>query len=383
MRRCRDVSFRVLSIVRGSLPFLLVLAVVTMAGAPRAQSGADEVVVPSESCGPFFFIPIEVDGPDEGGRVTLNAIFDTGGMQLAIDPGVVKRVFGRDVRHGDAVKLRNATAGPLAFDTLKPRALSMRHLSRVLGREIDLFLPFRTFRSVLLTLDYTRDEIRAGKGRLPRPDGVRVFDARGPDRRPYLRVRIGGRERKLLVDSGASGAISIRAEGRLRWQEEPRRLRVSQGMEEIEFREIGRLAEEVEIAGVPVPAPIVTLTDGTPLIGTDLMRGFVWTFDQRMRRMRIQPSSTEPLELDSVRGTGAIWMPAEDGFEVVRVIDGTPAADAGLRPGDVVLTVDGTPVYEQGCERWDDAAKENEVELTVRRGGQSFDVSLTKIALVP
>ncbi|MDH3283631.1 MAG: hypothetical protein OEQ13_02735, partial [Acidobacteriota bacterium] len=219
---------------------VLTVPVVALASAP------DESVVPSRMCGPYFYIPIEVDGPDDGSRVTLNALFDTGGAQLSIDPQTVERILGRKVEHGDPVRLRNATAGPMSFGALKPRAWSMEHLSRLIGMEIDLFLPFRAFRDVLLTLDFPRREIRVGKGRLPSPDGVEVFDARGRDRRPYLSITIGGRERRLLADSGSSGSISIREDGPLRWASGPSPLRVAQTMESVTFQEIGRLDEEID-----------------------------------------------------------------------------------------------------------------------------------------
>jgi len=356
---------------------VLTVPVVALASAP------DESVVPSRMCGPYFYIPIEVDGPDDGSRVTLNALFDTGGAQLSIDPQTVERILGRKVEHGDPVRLRNATAGPMSFGALKPRAWSMEHLSRLIGMEIDLFLPFRAFRDVLLTLDFPRREIRVGKGRLPSPDGVEVFDARGRDRRPYLSITIGGRERRLLADSGSSGSISIREDGPLRWASGPSPLRVAQTMESVTFQEIGRLDEEIDIAGVPIPAPIVTLTEGQELIGTDVMSRFAWTFDQRSRRMRIHPSSREALELEGVRGTGAITKPADTGLEIVRVLPETPADVAGLLAGDVVVAVNGTPVYEQGCERWDEREQDDDTALTVRRGARSFDVSLSRVVLVP
>ena len=39
-----------------------------------------------------------------------------------------------------------------------------------------------------------------------------------------------------------------------------------------------------------------------------------------------------------------LYLPEVDGVLVVRVLEGTPAAEAGLRRGDVILQVEGVPV---------------------------------------
>lgn len=342
-----------------------------------------EVVVPSRWCGPYLFLPIEVDGRDEGERVVLDALFDTGGNQLAIDPVAARRLTDETLRPGQPIKLTGAAAGPLTFGRLKPRILSMTHLSRLIGTQVDIFLPFRAFADVLLTLDFPRGEVRVARGRLPRADGVEVFDARGSDRRPHLALSVGGRQRRLIIDSGSSGALSIRDGAGIRWASEPRRLRVSQGMDRIRFQQIGRLAESLRVAGVEIPAPIATLTDGTELLGTDIMRRFAWTFDQKTRRVRIRPSSTEPLEIPAIRGTGALMTPGELGLEILRVLPGTPAEAAGLRAGDLVVAVDGRPVYEQGCDRWERAEQADETILGFERGSESFEAALPKVLLVP
>jgi hypothetical protein len=371
----------------------LLVVIVASAALSVAADITDEKVVPSTMCGRFFYVEIEVDGKEPGSRVTLNALFDTGGAQLSIDPGTVKRLWGLKVSHGTMVKLRNPTAGPLRFDTLKPRAWSMEHLSRIIGLEIDVFLPFRTFDSMLLILDYPKGEMRVAKGRLPKPDGIEVFNARGPDKRPYLKVDIGGLRRRLLIDSGSSGAISIHETDSLSWASEPRPLRVSQGMEKIYFREIGRLDESVRIGKLEVPMPIVEVTDDIQLFGTEIMSHAVWTFDQRSRRVRIRPSSSEPVELEGIEGTGAVFKPTRAGYEIIRVLSGTPAEEAGLRTGDVLVATKGVGVYERGCERWSDDAPEgednpddegeDEVTLTIERDGETHVFKVPSVVLVP
>jgi hypothetical protein len=54
------------------------------------------------------------------------------------------------------------------------------------------------------------------------------------------------------------------------------------------------------------------------------------------------------LELESTRtgGLGVSIMPSDDGIRVVAVVPGSPAAELGLQPGDVILQVDGVDTLE-------------------------------------
>ena len=66
---------------------------------------------------------------------------------------------------------------------------------------------------------------------------------------------------------------------------------------------------------------------------------------------------------------------------VASPIGGSPAAEAGVRPGDVVVAVDGKSVREQDTSEVVEKIKGpegTEVELTVRRGGKERDFTLER-----
>jgi hypothetical protein len=172
-------------------------------------------------CGAYFLIPIAVDLDGDGTATTLTAIFDTGGAGLHIDPDAVVRAGGAPIEERRQITIRQAAAGPVTFRKLRPFTRELDHLSRAVGTEIDIFLPHREFQQHLLTLDFPRREMRVRRGELPPPDGVRVFDSRGRDRRPYLNVEIDGTRHRLLIDSGSSGSIGLGSAQGLPWPEEP------------------------------------------------------------------------------------------------------------------------------------------------------------------
>jgi hypothetical protein len=368
--------------IYGAVSVLTLVLIVASSTYAAPQIEPQEVIVPSQMCGEYFLIPIEVDLDSDGASTTLMAIFDTGGAGLHIDPDAVIRAGGAPVDERKQITIRNATAGPLTFRKLRPYTRHLDHLSRAMGIELDIFLPFRTFKEHLLILDFPRREIRVGRGRLPQPDGTEVFSARGRDGRPYLDTEVAGRTHRLLIDSGSSGSIALKPGRELPWVTEPIPVSIAQGMEQLYYSDIGRLDADVRIAGVSVTQPVMKVGPTTELIGTQVMRRFSWTFDQKSRRVRIRPDSNDPLRLPPKRGTGAVFLFADEGYEIARVLDETPAARAGLRAGDIVVAVNGVRVYEQGCDRWNEKY-ETETTLTVLRDGETFDLQVEVVDIVP
>src|SRR5579864_3378349 len=76
----------------------------------------------------------------------------------------------------------------------------------------------------------------------------------------------------------------------------------------------------------------------------------------------------------------------ENGFvKVVSPIDDTPAAHAGLKPGDLITRLDGDPVQgltlPQAVEKMRGPVN-SQIKLTIRREGKEpFDVSLTRAVI--
>ncbi|MBI1273709.1 MAG: PDZ domain-containing protein [Alphaproteobacteria bacterium] len=73
--------------------------------------------------------------------------------------------------------------------------------------------------------------------------------------------------------------------------------------------------------------------------------------------------------------------------KVVSPIDGTPAANAGMQPGDLITHIDGKPVADLSLSEAVDIMRGSpgsKVTLTVRRGGlagQPFDVAITRAVI--
>ena len=329
---------------KASLLILLFPLLTTSASGAAPPTANSELALPSETCRGLFIVPLTFG---EGEGTTLNLLFDTGSSWTFVDPGAIRRALGHDLQAGK-VLFRDARIGRHQVGPLRAYVYPMETLSLALGREIDGILGFPAFRDVLLTLDYPAEEIRVSSGRLPPPDGREIFRAVG-SKRPHLKVDVGGRRVKVLLDSGSTGRFSVRPSDRLTWSVEPRPVKASVLFANVTVDEGGRLGDALQVGPLSFEAPIASLARGERVAGWHVLHHFVLTFDQKNKRIRMQPSGTAPIRMASLVGSGLAFHPRPEGMEILKVFPGTSAEEAGLREGDLITAIDGIPVHERGC----------------------------------
>jgi S1-C subfamily serine protease len=102
--------------------------------------------------------------------------------------------------------------------------------------------------------------------------------------------------------------------------------------------------------------------------------------DGRVRRAYVGlAGGARPLPPRAAAATGR-----DRGIEVTSVVEGSPAAEAGLRPEDVILAVAGLPVEAIGDlqRRMTVDSIGRPLRFTVLRGGEIVDVDVTPVELV-
>ena len=364
------------------IALLILLALLPAAGlGESAASVREPIVLSRELCNGLWIVPLTWTG-SSGKEHALTAVFDTGGFNLLIDPDGLERASGQRVGEGRRVRMEGVSASGLDFTTFRPRVREMGHLGAALGKDFDVFLPFSAFEGRLLVLDYPAREMRIEEGALPEPDGETVFTSRGPDDRPWLRVDLPDRPRRILIDSGSNGRLDLRKPYGLEFLYTPRIAGVSTRMDEYTVRRAARVKDTVVIANLAFAEPIVSLTSDTELMGVEVLKHFVLTFDAANERVRFEPRTEEPVRMAPERGTGAIFRAETNGhFEIAHVHDATPAARAGLRRGDRVVERDGMPVSERGCKRLDEPERTSS-RLGIRRGDAIETVELEVVNIV-
>ncbi len=104
------------------------------------------------------------------------------------------------------------------------------------------------------------------------------------------------------------------------------------------------------------------------------------------RRVHLEPAKnfSEPFEFD-MSGLGLASEGASFSvFRVMRVLPGTPAAEAGLREGDEILAVAGRPVAGTRLADVRELLRRpgQKIPLRVRRGAEELDFELKTRRLV-
>ena len=214
-------------------------------------------------------------------------------------------------------------------------------------------------------------------------DNQTIFHDAGKSR-PFLTVDLGEKRVPVLVDSGATSGLTLYESDELDWEHLPRVTSGSVRYKSIEEDKEGRMKGSLIFGPLTIDQPVVEITqNGSRLAGWQILRRVAWTFDQRNKRIRMVPDSDEPVRMKPVTGTGLIFAPLDEGFEVVRVLEGMPGESAGIVEGDIVVAVDGTPVYERGCKSMNDFGEDGSIVLSVYRDDEIHKIRVPLDVLVP
>jgi hypothetical protein len=111
--------------------------------------------------------------------------------------------------------------------------------------------------------------------------------------------------------------------------------------------------KNLELGSVRIDHPISVFTAGSKgqfarhdlsgNIGLGALKRWVVTFNFPGQQLYLKPYRPEPPDLDTYDRSGLRLEVTSDGFRVASVARGTPAAEARMQPGDVIVAVDRAP----------------------------------------
>lgn len=347
-------------------------------------------------------------------------INDRDGMRLVLDTGSGGSVLdaaraeslgleavGEAHAHGSGgaeigSTVRGVNVGLPGF-TLLDQTMSTLRLSELAaqtGRLLDGIVGQPLFERCVVEVDYARKCVS-----LFDPDG---YEYRGPgvsvpvtfkQGLPYVKARVvlpDGRSitGKFVIDTGASSSL-ILSQGVI----ERERVEASLGKTmTVQSRGVGgatplRLARvaRLELGGFTLDQPVAALQPPGPgnisaegtigNIGGGTLNRFKVIFDYPRRRMILEPGPDLglPFEAD-MSGLGLAALPPDfRTLTVTRVLDDSPALEAGIQAGDVIEAIDGKPADELGLSALRERLRlaGQVVNFELKRGTERIAIGLT------
>jgi hypothetical protein len=377
--------------------------------APRFEmpEDAEEVSIPFRLINQHIVLPAIVNG-----QGPLQIVLDTGmpAEGLALNDGEkvaslhltyldnVRVMIGGVGGNGQAKPARMAEGLTIQIGSLKLLDARATLLPPIPGFAAysDGVIGAALFRHFAVTVDNDRGVVVLRKpGAYEPPAGAAVIPLTEDHPAPRIeaRVRLGDGASipvQLAVDLGASHAVSLNETGSNGIAVPAHTLAtvIGRGLSGPLTGRVGRI-RSLELGGLVLSDVVATFPDakyrtqpgmnlGDGNLGNGALSRFNVTLDYAGRRMVLQPSrrAGDPFEWDM---SGMLAEPTGEGAVRVReVLDGSPAAEAGVRKEDRVVKIAGQPVDEKSYfDLREKLRKDGEtVKVELLRGSKPVEVSL-------
>ncbi|HEV2365918.1 MAG TPA: aspartyl protease family protein [Caulobacteraceae bacterium] len=364
------------------------------------EGGAKETTIPFELLNNHIYIKVRVNG-----KGPFLFIVDTGGHNL-LTPATAKLLAGRveGQMPGHGAGEGTVEAGFAKVDSLQVGKVLLRNQvvgvvpfqsKSVEGFDADGMIGFETFRRFVTRIDYGAHTITFIEPAAfdPREAGIPVkFQLY--DTIPQVRGAFEGIPGRFDIDTGSRVALTLMApfvaSAGLR-ASHPHGVVTVDGWG-VGGRSIAYVTRARSLRLGPVTiAPVVadlTLQKAGALadpnaegnVGAGVLKLYAVTFDYDQETMYLKPLPA-PVADTGVFDRSGMWVNlGAGGLEVVDISAGGPAADAGLKIGDTIVSVEGAPAGSLDLsdlrQRLRDLPAGTALTLVVRHGGAERRVLL-------
>lgn len=362
-------------------------------------NGGNAAVFPMELAAGAVFVPARVDGS----RPT-SWLLDTAALRTAVDPTLARQI-GFDPSSAREINLPALAILPPQFFSQNLQALGPWYGQRAAG-----ILGLDFLDRIVANLDYSRLSVEIYDPASWHPSSPlgQKLDVRWVAGLPVVaaRLRLAGREvdGNFLLDTTSSSAIGVSsrflaAHGMFPFQGEtaPSIAVNASGAQDVWLTR----GTWLQLGSIQVSRPLVSITqeekaaldagrsikkgkanqdsiDGW--LGGLLLKKFRLILDFPANRIYLAPNHdfVFPFEPDASGATVTATGPDLRAYEIHDVRPDSPAAQAGLYPGDRILTVDGESATDLSLDQIRDLLTDTDKSpiLVVRRLGRNFKVEL-------
>lgn len=274
----------------------------------------------------------------------------------------------------DFVNVAGVTLGLPGAEILNPTvvAFPLESFEPLLGRTVDGILGADLFNRFVVEIDYASNTMSLYDQRSYRYRGRgETVPITLKENSPYVELSItpkkgaGKSKGVFAIDTGSDSTVVLNAPF-------AKAMRAGESAKTIESRGLGAggetsssivRMEKIKLGRYVMKKPLVRISQDekgelastafSGLIGGELLRRFRVVFQYAKRRMILE-SNTEFAEPDEFNMSGATFVFQGSDFSVLTVdsvMTNTPAAEAGLVPGDIVAAIDGEPASEYNAKR--------------------------------
>lgn len=345
--------------------------------------------------GPFRFIF------DSGaGAVVAPEVVRSLGLKIENLQTAVGGVGEKPVERGET-KIAGVGVGPLHLADVEFGVLSFDDAKYVFGaNRIEGIIGFPVFKSYVVKIDYERRRLTFTQPAEFNYRGTGTVVSLDFDRHlPLVKGELDGVAGDFVIDTGARSALILygpfverndlrtkygaRFEGITGWGiGGPVRSQIVR----IKSLKLGRVEVRDLVARLSLQkGGALTSVGHAALVGPDVLKQFTTIYDYSRRQM-IFEKNNQYGKPDSYDRSGMWFGLAGDHFEVIDIIAGGPAAEAGMRVGDQILEIDGTSVGRLDLPavrlRFKNDPPKKRVRLALSRDGQRREVVLVLRDLV-
>jgi hypothetical protein len=339
--------------------------------------------------GPFVFIF------DTGGH---NLVSPTLATQLGLKmegklpgTGAGEGVMEGGFTHVDELQVGNAVVKNQLFI-----ALPLDTLGTIEGEPLPGMVGYETFRRFVTRIDYGSKTIT-----LIDPKHFDPKDAGTPipftfnDSIPEVMGTFEGLPAKYDIDTGSRSELTLTKPFA---EQNGLRAKHSKGVDTVDGWGVGgpsigyvTRGKTMTLGPIEIDGVVTSLstqgkgafsgTDYQGNVGGGILKRFVVTFDYDHQMMYLKPLPGPVADTGTFDRAGMWFNQAAQGFEIVDVTQGAPAAEAGLKNGDVIVAVDGVStdkihLYDLR-QRLRDEPPGTVVRFTIKDGAAVKDVKLT------